>query len=294
MSEIQRFRFEKTITARNLPWEFLNEATDGEWVKYIDHRAEVERVIADVVKLRIDLNSVQVEASQLRGEAERLIAERDKIHAEVQRLTQILNGRRATDERVTAKLDEARADVKWLKEQVAALTVAVEQADEAKADAEAAAAREEAETDRVMVERDAAQAEVERLKNTLYPWDTYYRLKKANEHLEEDVAKLTVDRDAAQAEVERLKRMLPPTAHTGVRNGPGEGSWSVFAGKVVEERDEAREEVERLNAEVKRLTTERDEARAERDAEQRERERVQALLRLRGRELAEYRKRWPR
>ena len=47
-------------------------------------------------------------------------------------------------------------------------------------------------------------------------------------------------------------------------------------------------------AEVERLTQERDEARAERDAAQRERERVQALLRLRVRELAEYRKRWPR
>jgi len=47
-------------------------------------------------------------------------------------------------------------------------------------------------------------------------------------------------------------------------------------------------------AEVERLTQERDEARAERDTAQRERDRVQALLRLRGRELAEYRKRWPR
>jgi len=47
-------------------------------------------------------------------------------------------------------------------------------------------------------------------------------------------------------------------------------------------------------AEVERLTQERDEARAERDTAQRERDRVQALLRLRGRELAEYQKRWPR
>jgi phage shock protein A len=31
-----------------------------------------------------------------------------------------------------------------------------------------------------------------------------------------------------------------------VLNGPGEGTWSVFAMKVVEERDEARAEVERL------------------------------------------------
>ena len=67
------------------------------------------------------------------------------------------------------------------------------------------------------------------------------------------IDRLTAERDEAQGEVERVKRMFPPTTHTGLRNGPGEGSWSVFAGTVVEERDEAREEVERLNAEVKRL-----------------------------------------
>ena len=126
MSGIERFDIE---------WLSLNKLENGHWVIYDDHRAEVER----------------------------LIAERDKIHAEVQRLTQILNGRRATAERVTAERDEAQAEVERLKEQVAALTVAVEQADEMKAHAEAAAAAEEAETDRVMSERDAAQAEVERL-----------------------------------------------------------------------------------------------------------------------------------
>lgn len=71
-----------------------------------------------------------------------------------------------------------------------------------------------------------------------------------------DMERLIAERDAARAEVERLKAMLPPTAHTGVRNGPGEGSWSVFAEKVMEERDEAQ-------AEVKRLTAERDAAQAE-------------------------------
>ena len=65
--------------------------------------------------------------------------------------------------RLTAERNEAQAEVERLKEQVGALTLAVEQADEMKAHAEAAAAAEEAETDRVMVERDAAQAEVERL-----------------------------------------------------------------------------------------------------------------------------------
>ena len=49
-----------------------------------------------------------------------------------------------------------------------------------------------------------------------------------------------------------------------------------------------------VNIQVARLAAERDAARVERDAAQRERDRVQDQLCLRGRELAEYRKRRPR
>lgn len=52
--------------------------------------------------------------------------------------------------------------------------------------------------------------------------------------------------DEARAEAQRLRAMLPPAAHTGVRNGPGEGSWAVFAEKVVAERDEARAQLAAL------------------------------------------------
>jgi uncharacterized coiled-coil DUF342 family protein len=38
-----------------------------------------------------------------------------------------------------------------------------------------------------------------------------------------------------------------------VLNGPGEGTWSVFAQKVVEERDALREEVAKLRAERRQL-----------------------------------------
>ncbi len=58
------------------------------------------------------------------------------------------------------------------------------------------------------------------------------------------------------AEVKRLRGMLPPTATTGVR--PSEGSWSVFAEKVAQERDEARAEVGRLRSEVARMMGERE------------------------------------
>ena len=66
------------------------------------------------------------------------------------------------------RYDDHRAEVERLEEQVRALTVAVEQADEMKAHAEAAAAAEEAETDRVMSERDAAQRERERVQDLLW------------------------------------------------------------------------------------------------------------------------------
>jgi hypothetical protein len=38
-----------------------------------------------------------------------------------------------------------------------------------------------------------------------------------------------------------------------VLDGPGEGTWSVFAQKVVEERDALREEVTKLRAERRQL-----------------------------------------
>lgn len=57
-------------------------------------------------------------------------------------------------------------------------------------------------------------------------------------------------------EIERLQAMLPPTAHTGVRNGPGEGSWSAFAEKVVAERDAAITEYKQLQAKFELLRLE--------------------------------------
>ena len=78
-----------------------------------------------------------------------------------------------------------------------------------------------------------------------------------------DRAFLLLELDRVSADNERLRAMLPPTAHSGVRSGPGEGSWSVFAGKVVEERDAARAEVERLRAEIERLKQEPELLRAE-------------------------------
>ncbi len=46
-----------------------------------------------------------------------------------------------------------------------------------------------------------------------------------------------------------------------VLDGPGEGTWSVFAQKVVEERDAAREEVARLRGQIDSLVEAADAAR---------------------------------
>ena len=82
------------------------------------------------------------------------------------------------------------------------------------------------------------------------------------------------ERDEARAEVERLRALLPPSAHTGVRNGPGEGSWAVFAEKVVAERDELRHKLAGEAAHIKSLegllveaTRERDDLKAKLEAE---------------------------
>lgn len=70
--------------------------------------------------------------------------------------------------------------------------------------------------------------------------------------------------DKARAEIARLTRLMPPS-----ERGPGiigEGSWSVFAAKVLEERDEAREVRDALRKERDALCKECDALYTERDA----------------------------
>ena len=127
MSEIERF------TPGNFGHMLWDK--DGGWVRYQDHQAEVER----------------------------LTAERDKAQAgddmALSALTSVLRQRYAAQ----AEIKRMQAELAEAHERCRALELAVEQADEMKAHAEAAATAEESETDRVMAERDAAQAEVERL-----------------------------------------------------------------------------------------------------------------------------------
>ena len=158
-------------------------AAGDKWVRYDDHRAEVERLTArqtemetHITGLTTELHRTRADGIELRwvaGEVEQLTAERDAAQANVERLKNAID-------HLTSERNEAQAEVERLKGQVAALTLAVEQANKMKALAEIAAAWKEAKTDRVMSERDAARAEVERL---------------------------TAERDEACGEVERLTRM---------------------------------------------------------------------------------------
>ena len=255
---------------------FLN----GEWVRYADHLMETTR----------------------------LTGQNSKYWAEIERL------KNASDH-LTSERDEAQAEVERLKEQVGALTLAVEQADEMKAHAEAAAAAEEAETDRVMSERDAAQVEVERLTQNLDAWkkDCQELEQKRNRALDlgeelnrelegqkaanqrllrecaEDIASAKAREEAATTELNETREKL---ARVQVQYD----EFAKVTAKVIEqhqrERDHARQQVYRLQQAGADRPTDEDIWR----------EAFTATLqsphfnrtKMADEVLAEYRKRWPR
>jgi len=63
-------------------------------------------------------------------------------------------------------------------------------------------------------------------------------------------------------EINRLRKLVPPESERGP-GFVGQGSWSVFAEKVVEERDELRDELSSLCEEIRILKEENDELREE-------------------------------
>lgn len=173
MSEIARF----------FSWDGdgMRPANNGDYVRYDDHRAEVERVTRQNSENFAEIERLKRAQDRLRDRFREALEERNNVCYEAVELRE--------------KLVEAQAEVERLKEQVAALTVAVEQADEMKANAEAAVLVEEAETDRVLAERNAAQAEVERLKNAI-------------DYLTRERDEARDERDAVQRERERVQALL--------------------------------------------------------------------------------------
>lgn len=93
--------------------------------------------------------------------------------------------------------------------------------------------------------------------------DEIDRLRKSREHHRQTALDISEDNDELQKQIEeqnqrmqdllqkaeRLEKLVPPE----LERGPGfvgQGNWSVFAEKVVEERDRALDEVKRLGAEI--------------------------------------------
>jgi uncharacterized coiled-coil DUF342 family protein len=117
--------------------------------------------------------------------------------------------------------------------------------------------------------------------------DEIDRLRKSREHHRQTALDISEDNDQLQKQIEeqnlrmqdlfqkaeRLEKLVPPETERGP-GLVGQGSWSVFAEKVVEERDAAREqikylivqrqgldaEVNRLRDNIRDLCAERDEA----------------------------------
>jgi len=89
--------------------------------------------------------------------------------------------------------------------------------------------------------------------------DEIDRLRKSREHHRQTALDISEDNDQLQKQIEeqnlrmqdlflkteRLEKLVPPESERGP-GFVGQGTWSVFAEKVVEERDEAKERVQEL------------------------------------------------
>lgn len=186
---------------------------------------------------------------------------RDAALAEVERLTNELNAHSEVNRRLILERDVAEAEVDRLNYQVAAMIGVAELA-------EAAAAKEEAETDRVVGDGNRWLAEVERL---------------------------TAERDAAEAEVERQTIELNNMREKATRVQYDE--FPQITAKVIDkhqrERDHALQQAYRLQQAGANRPTDEDIWREAFMAAM-ERGGVFDRTKVADLALAEYRRRWPR
>lgn len=106
--------------------------------------------------------------------------------------------------------------------------------------------------------------------------DEIDQLRKSREHHRQTALDISEDNDQLQKQIEeqnlrmqdlfqkaeRLEKLVPPEPERGP-GFVGQGSWSVFAEKVVAERDELRDELSSLCEEIRILKEENDELRDE-------------------------------
>ena len=102
--------------------------------------------------------------------------------------------------------------------------------------------------------------------------DEIDQLRKSREHHRQTALDISEDNDQLQKQIEeqnlrmqdlflkteRLEKLIPPETERGP-GFVGQGSWSVFADKVVAERDELRDELNGLCEEIRCLKEENDE-----------------------------------
>ena len=63
-----------------------------------------------------------------------------------------------------------------------------------------------------------------------------------------------------------------------IENGPGEGTWSVFAEKMMKERDDAIERISELEYDLRKMTIARDHMRSSRNLNKQRCDEVQEFL----------------
>jgi peptidoglycan hydrolase CwlO-like protein len=144
--------------------------SDGGWVRYTDHQAEMERLTstrdaaqAEVERLTVERDTAYISIESLRNalaeqdheldiareDVLRLTAERDEAQAEVEQLWRDLTAADGTIDRLRTELAQQDHDLQTAREDVLRLTSEHDAA--------------QAEVERLTAERDMARAEVRRL-----------------------------------------------------------------------------------------------------------------------------------
>lgn len=105
MSDIERFIWASVVTP----------AVGGDWVRYTDHQAEVERLREERDEAHSTIYRLAGERDKSNSEVERLTFERDQAQAEVKNLNAQMTDAIVRIRAMTAERDEAQAEVERLR-----------------------------------------------------------------------------------------------------------------------------------------------------------------------------------
>jgi DNA repair exonuclease SbcCD ATPase subunit len=220
MSEIRRYTVcchlasEKSYDG---PHQYLVQGDSGPYVLWEDHHDEVERLTELLTAERQSIPTmIDSMTSQLRATVDRVTGERFVAQAEVERLQEARDDHRAEVERLknaidhlTSERDEARAEVERLtarhSEMEIHITCLTDELHRRRSNG-ITLRWVEGEVEQLTAQRDAAEAEVERLKELLTEESKSLPklIDSMTSQLRATADRVTAERDAARAEVERL------------------------------------------------------------------------------------------